>query len=299
MTVAVCTNCGELKFGACCECGVCGSSGLDSEVSILLSDHYLSEDELLRIGNVLRVIHDTELDEETRFYLLEYYLDRKWPKLLKCDIDAIEPELQKQLDTLYRSKLAGIPGQEEPSLKVSPLRQREWTRAVGAHYQEEEDVWKVEVAKMLSNGIDVATRIGSLAVEAGEGAVLQRFTHFNRTLFRGCDYRRLVGRCIELIGDASEYRRTVDAFCARVKNGWSGRTDQQAAYFRGWCKRLEEMADRLKTIIEHKAGINVLIDMDLKRVRQEYDQSYETLLALGHVVLDPSRINPDGTCKLD
>lgn len=297
MTVAVCTNCGELKYGAWCTCPVCKSDGLDGEVGILLSDHNLSEDELSRIGNAIHVIHDTELDDEIRFHLLTYYLARKWPKLLECDIDTVEPQLLKQLDTLYRSKLASLPGQEDPDLKVSPVRQHTWTTAMGAVFQQEDDAWQAEARDVLLNGMDVAKRIVSLMIEAGEGAVLQRLTHFVTTLFRGCDYRRLAGRSAELVGDASEYRRTVSVFCDRVKNGWCDRTKEQAAYFRGLCQRLEEMADRSKTIIEHKADINRLIDMDFKRVRQEFNQSYKTFIALSYVVLDPTRIKADGTCN--
>jgi len=297
MTVAVCTNCGELKHGAWCACPLCESDGLDGDISILLSDHHLSEDELRRIGAAIQVIHDTGLDEEKRFHLLTYFLSRKWPKLLEYNTDAVEPQFQKQLDDLYRSQLAGLSGQEEPDLKVSPVSQRTWTEPMGAAFQEEDDAWQEEVRGILLNGMEVAKMIVSLTVEAGEGAVLQRFTHFVRALFHGCDYQRLAGRATELVGDASEYRRAVNAFCATVKNGWSDRTKERAAYFRGLCQRLEEMANYAKIIIEHKAGINRMIALDVKRIRQEFSQSYSTFIDLSYVVLDPSRINPDGTCK--
>lgn len=232
-----------------------------------------------------------------RFHLLTYYLSRKWPKLLEYEIDAVEPQLQRKLDTLYRSELAHLLGQEEPDLKVSPIRQHAWTTAMGAEFQEEDDAWQAEVRGILLNGMDVAKQIVSLKIEAGEGAVLQRITHCIRTLFQGCDYRRLVGNSTELVGDAREYQRTVNTFCSRVKNGWSDRTKEQAAYFRGLCQRLVEMAGCSKTIIEHKAGINLLIDIDFNRVRQEFSQSYKTFIALSYVVLNPSRINPDRKCR--
>ncbi len=138
MTIAVCTNCGELKHGAWCACPGCESEGFDSEISILLSDHNLLEAELSQIGDAIRVIHDTGLDEEMRSHLLTYFLSRKWPKLLEYDIDAVEPELQKKLDALYRSKLSHLQGQEDPSLKVSPIRECTWTAASGTEFQ----AWK-------------------------------------------------------------------------------------------------------------------------------------------------------------
>jgi len=297
MTVAICTNCGKMKHGAWCPCPACESLGLDAEVGILLSDHNLSETELEQIGGAVAVIHNIGFDEERRFYLLLYYLSRKWPKLLEYDIDAVETELQKSLDAVYRSKLAHLPGQEEPHLKVSPIRQRTWTTATGGAFQEEDDAWQTEVTGLLLEGMEVAKQVVSLKIEAGEGAVLQRLTHSVRTLFQGCDYRRLAARSTELIGDAKEYQRTVNTFCARVRNGWSDRTKEQAACFRGLCQRLEEMANHAKGIIEHKAGIKRVIDLDFNRLRQEFAQSYKAFIDLSYVVLDPTRINPDGTSR--
>ncbi len=297
MTVAVCTNCGRLKHGAWTSCPSCESLGIDAEVGILLTDHNLTEAELERIGDAVAVIHDTGFDEETRFHLLVYYLSRKWPKLLEYDIDAVELVLQKSLDNLYRSHLAHLPGQEQPDLVVSPIRRQKWSTATGTAFQEEEDAWQADVSGLLLKGIEVAKQIISLKIEAGECAFLQRLTHRVRTLFQGCDYRRLAARSTELIGDAKEYQRTVNMFCARVRNGWSDRTKKQAAYFRGLCQRLEELATRTKAIIEHKAGIRRLIGMDFKRLRQEFAQSYRTFVDLSLVVSAPRRINPDGTCS--
>jgi hypothetical protein len=297
MIVAICTNCGELKHGAWCACPLCESDGLDYEINILLSDHNLSEDELLRIGGAIHGIHDTGFDEEKRLHLLTYFLSRKWPKLLEYDINALEPQLQKELDGFYRSQLSILPGQEEPDLKVSPIRQHTWTQAMGGTFQEEDDAWQAEVRVILLDGMELAKLIVSLKIEAGEGAVLQKLTHSIRAFSQGCDYRRLAGSAIELVGDDSKYRRTVNAFCARVKNGWSDRTKEQAAYFRGLCQRLEGMANHTKVIIENKAGINQMIALDVERVHQDFSQSYSTFIGLSDIVLNPSRIDPDGTYR--
>ena len=90
MTVAVCMNCGEIKGGAFLACPVCKSEMLDYDVSLLLTDHNLTKNELQQIGKAIKVVHSTALDEETRVHLLGFYLSRKWPKLLEYDIDAIE-----------------------------------------------------------------------------------------------------------------------------------------------------------------------------------------------------------------
>ena len=139
MTVAICTNCGNLKQGAWCSCPRCDSDGLDGDVSLLLSDHNLSESELQQIGKAVQAIHHTNLDEDVRFHALVYFLSRKWPKLLEFDSEAVEPTLLKTLDELYRDRLKNIPGQTTPSLKVSPIRLQTWMKASGESYQIDDD----------------------------------------------------------------------------------------------------------------------------------------------------------------
>lgn len=131
MTVAVCTNCGSLKHGAWCSCPKCDSDGLDADLSMLLSDHNLSELELRRVSQAVQTIHETRLEEDVRFHALVYFLSRKWPKLLEFNAEEVEPSLQQTLDELYRNRLARIPGQETPILSVSPVRLQLWTKAWG------------------------------------------------------------------------------------------------------------------------------------------------------------------------
>src|SRR5205814_7990908 len=192
--------------------------------------HNLTQGELRQIGEVIKKIQSMGLDEETRFHALLYFLSRKWPKLLEYDIDAIDPDLQATLDGVYRSSLADVPGQEDPNLKVSPVARGAWTTATGSEFQAEEDEWQSALRGVLADGIDVGTRVVSLKIQAGEGAVLQKVTHQLRSLARPCDYRRLASSAVEVIGDAKEYRRRVHSFCSQVKNGWSDRTKEQAAY---------------------------------------------------------------------
>ena len=58
-----------------------------------------------------------------------------------------------------------------------------------------------------------------------------------------------------LVLDAAEYRRTVQRFRTRVRNGWSQRTQTLAEYLGGTYVRLDEMAEGLLTLLRHKAGI--------------------------------------------
>ena len=115
MTVALCTNCGERKLGAWCTCLACGSIGFNRDLSLLVSDWNVSNDEIDLIGKAVRVIAGTGLDEEKRAILLAYYLSEKWPKLLQFNIGNFDPQLQEQVTSLYRSKLSDISGQEKLS----------------------------------------------------------------------------------------------------------------------------------------------------------------------------------------
>jgi len=112
MTAALCTNCGEFKMGAWTYCPGCGSKGLNDDVSLALSDWYLSNDELQQISKVGQLIFKTELHEALRFNFLVYYLSKKWPKLLQYSIDELDPKIQKQIVDFYTNKLSDFQGQE-------------------------------------------------------------------------------------------------------------------------------------------------------------------------------------------
>lgn len=110
MTSALCTNCGEFKMGAWTYCSACGSKGLNDDVSLALTDWYLTNDELQQIGKVGQLIFSIEYDEIMRLNLLVYYLSKKWPKLLTYDIDSLDNQIQKQIVDFYTNKLSGFQG---------------------------------------------------------------------------------------------------------------------------------------------------------------------------------------------
>lgn len=294
MTIAVCTNCGELKFGGLTTCPNCDSDGLDFQLGVLLSDHNLSERELGQIGHAITAIHRTQLSEDLRFHLLAYFLSRKWPKLLEYDIDAVDDTLSHELDRIYQETLFQMPGQETPDLKVSPIQRQTWTTATSSAMQRDDEAWQAEAREMLIKGMGIARNAVAVVVESGEGAVLQRLRHLATGLFASHDYQRVYAISEQLAGDSRSYSRTVEEFCARVKNGWSDRTKEQAACFRGLCDRLEEMASHAKAIVAHKSGRSTLIGMDFKRVKEQFDHSYKLYIDLSYVVLDPTRIGIPG-----
>lgn len=290
MTVALCANCGSLKHGAWCPCPECKEDPFDAEIGILLSDNHLTEEELKRLGVAVALIHNTHLDEETRFYVLMFFISRKWPKLLEFDIDAVPADLRDTLDSVYREKLMDVPGQDSSDLQVSPIARRFWEKARGDQFQTEDDRWQESCTAVLMQGNEVAKNIVRLQIDAGEGATLQRLWHAFKSPLQSCDYRILLGRSEENFGDAKAYQRDVDRSCQAVRNGWSNRTKEQAAYFLGLGVRLVEMAEHSKTIIEHKAGIRPLIALDFRRAKQQFNQGYMGYIELAQAVLGPNKI---------
>ena len=149
----------------------------------------------------------------------------------------------------------------------------------------------------LRRGVELAKEIVQTKIDVGEGAVLQKASHFFRSIVNHCDYGKLSNRATCLGGDVGEYERSITRFCHRVQKGWSDRTKQQSAYFLGLCQRLNEMAQSLKLIVEHKARIQPLIKIEYQRNCQQLNQSYGVFLDLFSVVLDPTKILPGGTCR--
>jgi len=297
MTLAVCTNCGELKYGALCSCPSCKSQGLGFEISILLSDHNLYEHEMRHIGKAISIISQSGLSEDIRFHLLAYFLSRKWPKLMRYQIGDPESEDQKSLDVFYNTKLCDLIGQEAPSLRISPISKDSWTRQATQGFLVEDENWQLEVKSMVLEGLRIADDITTLLATIGEGSPATKLGFRIKGLFKTHDFRTLIANTIIFLGNAKEYSRKVDHFSSRIRNGWSERTKEQVGYFRGFCARLLEMAEECKTICEHKAGRNPLIKMEIERSLQQFKFSRKLALDLSRVVMNPSRINPNGTCK--
>jgi hypothetical protein len=298
MTTSLCLNCGVLKQGAWCPCPHCHSEPVDTELAVLLSDHTLPEDDLRRIGLAIIELRQTGLDEETRCHALAYFLSRKWPSLLEFDISAAEEPLQRTLDTLYRQFLATLPGEEHAPSRISPLVERRWTRAMGADMQRQDDDWQERVPDTLLIVLPVARSVIKLHRDMGEGDWLNRLRHFLQTPIKGYDIPLLLRRERQCVDEAKEADRLVNRFCSELKNGWSDRTKEQAAYFRGACMRLVEMAEITKELVEHTAGINKLIHLEVQRLRQQFTQKQGHFWPLMCVVLDPTGLKCDGTCHV-
>ena len=75
MTTALCTFCGDTKFGATVPCGACGEGPTgDDSLDILLSEHRMDVPSLERLGGVVRSINEAVKDPLIRFWTFIDYL---------------------------------------------------------------------------------------------------------------------------------------------------------------------------------------------------------------------------------
>ena len=74
MTIAICFQCGAVKFGAFVPCGECGAAPCnedDAAISMGMSDHYFDVDTLEQMGLMVRQGKPPQLNEETRMRVVE------------------------------------------------------------------------------------------------------------------------------------------------------------------------------------------------------------------------------------
>ncbi len=111
--MALCFNCGEIKFGAICPCPKCQveSSG-DMNLDIAFSDHNYEIETLKEFGGVIRAIHAASDDPPTRFWAFIHYVSEHHPSILKVDL---KPEMKtKVAEALRGVALPSVTLRESP-----------------------------------------------------------------------------------------------------------------------------------------------------------------------------------------
>ncbi len=98
--MALCFNCGEVKFGAICPCPGCAvaSSG-DMALDIAFSDHFYDVETLKEFGSVIRAIQSASEDPSTRFWAFIHYISEQHPGILKANL---KPEMSARLADVLR-----------------------------------------------------------------------------------------------------------------------------------------------------------------------------------------------------
>lgn len=98
MTMALCFNCGETKFGAICPCPQCGvNSTGDMNLDIAFSDHWLSVATLGAFGEVVRAIQRVCDDNQLRFASFLRFVSVNHTSILSV---TLPPEQQAACDAV-------------------------------------------------------------------------------------------------------------------------------------------------------------------------------------------------------
>jgi len=89
MTMALCLFCGELKFGALCQCEECGEGSTgEMEIDIAFSDHRMTKKSLIALGRIVKHINESEAKpQEVKFWVFLKYIAVTCPGLLVGDFD--------------------------------------------------------------------------------------------------------------------------------------------------------------------------------------------------------------------
>ena len=83
MTMALCLNCGETKFGALCPCPKCGvASTGNMELDIAFSDHHVAVDSLKDLGKVIAHFSDRTDDRRVVFWSFIRYVSENHASIL-------------------------------------------------------------------------------------------------------------------------------------------------------------------------------------------------------------------------
>lgn len=115
MTMALCLDCGDVKFGALCPCPACQvSSSGNINLDIAFSDHHYALETLREFGAVIKVIHSSTTDAAVRFWAFIHYLSTAHPGILHADPPA---DLRAEVERVLRANaLPAVTIREAPSV---------------------------------------------------------------------------------------------------------------------------------------------------------------------------------------
>jgi hypothetical protein len=86
MTNALCLSCGDLKWGAFCQCQQCGySPHQPGDLDIFFSDHTFSIKILKSLGEVIKQIKIHCPQENKSLFIFLYYVSQQSPKLIPIE----------------------------------------------------------------------------------------------------------------------------------------------------------------------------------------------------------------------
>lgn len=87
MSWALCFNCGEVKFGALCECEKCGIASTGNvDLDILFSDWNMSENTMKKFGEIIKTINSKVDDKDMHLWLFFAFVTLYYPELFTVEM---------------------------------------------------------------------------------------------------------------------------------------------------------------------------------------------------------------------
>jgi hypothetical protein len=117
MTIALCLNCGDTKFGAICPCPGCNvASTGNMQLDITFSDHHMSVDTLKAFGGVVKAIKQVCDDDQLRFWSFIRYVSLHHPDILGVKLP---PQEEINCDVvLARANAPAVEIEESPRARL-------------------------------------------------------------------------------------------------------------------------------------------------------------------------------------
>ena len=87
MSLALCLACGNIKFGALCECDECGAGSTgNTDLDILFSDWQMSEVFMEELSNIITKINSISNNKEVNLWAFLAYMSKEHPDILEVNV---------------------------------------------------------------------------------------------------------------------------------------------------------------------------------------------------------------------
>ena len=87
MSLALCLACGNIKFGALCECDECGAGSTgNTDLDILFSDWQMSEEFMEELSNIITKINSIGNSKEVNFWAFLAYMSKEHSDILEINV---------------------------------------------------------------------------------------------------------------------------------------------------------------------------------------------------------------------
>lgn len=108
MTAALCLHCGEIKFGAICQCPVCGGGSTgDIGIDVAFSDHRIGRRSLESFGALIKQLRAAAQDDDLSACAFLWYISENHPEILTVTFPSeVLERVQRFVEGLSLPKIA-------------------------------------------------------------------------------------------------------------------------------------------------------------------------------------------------